>query len=257
MPRYISPDKKLSVIGDWLNGEIRKDIARKHNIGSGTVYNYVQEWSNSIGIEKAEVLRELAVTLKKNGLTVFDCAKGFRMVMIFKKYGIKEEDEVVDRITYFLKEIYLKCQELNLSVQKVFIYIYDIINFSSEISISQIPQFLKEKTKEKEELEASIQNLKQKINELENVEKEKRQEIQRLSDITKKLSSSYRLFTILKYKLGQYGISMENLDQFVNCVVGISKENYSVTKVLELIGDYDNLLNYIQLYKKEVEAKKE
>jgi hypothetical protein len=70
------------------------------------------------------------------------------------------------------------------------------------------------------------------------------------------LSNHYRLFSIAKYKLGQYEISMENLGQFVNCVVGIAKENYAVTKVLELIGDYENLLSYIQLYKKEVEAKK-
>jgi hypothetical protein len=49
---------------------------------------------------------------------------------------------------------------------------------------------------------------------------------------------------------------MENLDQFMNCVIGISKENYNVTKVLELIGDYDNLLNYTHLYKNEVEVKR-
>ena len=248
--------QKLSVIEDWLNGETREDIAIKHNIGSGTVYNIVQEWSNSIGIEKADVLRELSVKLKKNGITVTDCAKGFRMVNIFKKYGIKEEDEAADRITYFLKEIYLKCQEVNLSVQKVFLYIYDIINFSSEISISQIPQFLKEKTDEKERLEVSIQNLNQKINELENVEKEKEQEIQRLSEMAKKLSKHYRLFSIVKYKLDKYGISMENLNQFADCVKGIAKENYDVTNVLEKMRDYDNLVYYIQLYKKEVEAKK-
>jgi hypothetical protein len=114
MPRYISPEQRLSVIEDWLNGETRENIALKHNIGSGTVYNIVQEWSNSIGIDKAEVLRELALLLKKNGLTVFDCAKGFRILNIFKKYGIKEEDEAGDRVTHFLKEIYLKCQEVNL-----------------------------------------------------------------------------------------------------------------------------------------------
>jgi hypothetical protein len=57
------------------------------------------------------------------------------MVRIFKKYGIKEDDEQQDRMTYFLKEIYLKSQEINLTPQKVFMYIYDIINFSKEISI--------------------------------------------------------------------------------------------------------------------------
>jgi len=57
--------------------------------------------------------------------------------------------------------------------------------------------------------------------------------------------------------LAKNGIDMENLDQFVDCAKGISKENYNVTRVLELIRDYENLINYIQLYKKEIEAKKE
>ena len=167
MPRIISPEEKISVIGDWLDGETRENIAVKHNIGSGTVYNIVQEWSNSIGFEKAEVLRVLAVKLKKNGLTAIDCAKGFRMVMVFKKYGIQEEDEVADRVTYFLKEIYLKCQEVNLTPQKAFVYIYDIINFSKEISLSHIPNFMNKKTAEKERLENSINKLTKKIKELE------------------------------------------------------------------------------------------
>jgi transposase len=77
MPRYISSEQKLSLIGDWLNGENREDIAIRNNIGSSTVYNIVHEWSNSTGIEKTEVLRELAIQLKENGLIVFDCAKGF------------------------------------------------------------------------------------------------------------------------------------------------------------------------------------
>jgi hypothetical protein len=100
------------------------------------------------------------------------------MSMIFKKYGIKEDEEH-DGVIHFLKEIYLKCQELNLTPQKVFMYICDILNFSNEISLSQIPQFLKIKTKEKEELEISIQNLNQQIKELEYIQKEKEQEIQK------------------------------------------------------------------------------
>lgn len=55
MPKIISTDEKISIIGDQLDGETRENIAIKHNIGSGTVYNIVQEWSNSIGIEKANV----------------------------------------------------------------------------------------------------------------------------------------------------------------------------------------------------------
>ena len=71
---------------------------------------------------KKQLNWEINHTTKEKWLAVIDCVQGFRMVMIFKKYGIKE-DEVTDKITYFLKEIYLRCQEFNLSVQKVFMYI--------------------------------------------------------------------------------------------------------------------------------------
>ncbi len=138
MPRIITLDEKLSVIDDWLRGESRNDIAIKHSIGSGTVYNIVEEWSNEFAVQRADRLRELAIKLKKNGLTVSDCAKGLRTLMIFKKYGIKE-DEDQEGVTDFLKEIYTQCQEVGLTTQEVFVYISDILKFSSEISISQSP----------------------------------------------------------------------------------------------------------------------
>ena len=149
MPRIITLQEKLAVIDDWLSGESRNDIAIKHNIGSGTVYNIIQEWSNGIGAQQADRLRELAIKLKKNGLTVSDCAKGLRMLMMLKKYGI-QDDENQEKVTYFLKEIYTKCQEVGLTPQQVFDYISDILKFSSEISISQIPQFMKKRIEEKE-----------------------------------------------------------------------------------------------------------
>jgi len=70
------------------------------------------------------------------------------------------------------------------------------------------------------------------------------------------MTRHYRLFSVAQFELAKNGIDMENLSQFVDCVKGIAKENYDVTKVLELIRDYDNLLYYKQLYKNEVEAKK-
>ena len=43
--------EKLSIIRDWLDLETRKNIPINHNSVSVTVYNIVQVWSNSIGIE--------------------------------------------------------------------------------------------------------------------------------------------------------------------------------------------------------------
>ena len=100
MPRIITIDEKLAVIDDWLIGETRNDIAIKRNMGNGTVYNIIQEWRLGFGIAKADKLRDLALKLNKTGLTVNDCAKGLRTLMIFKKYGIKENDNQEQLINF-------------------------------------------------------------------------------------------------------------------------------------------------------------
>ena len=57
---------------------------QKRNVANGTVYNIIQEWSNGIGSQLADRLREIAIKLKQNGLTVSDCAKGLRILMLLK-----------------------------------------------------------------------------------------------------------------------------------------------------------------------------
>ena len=43
-----------------------------------------------------------------------------------------------------------------------------------------------------------------------------------------------------------------NIDQFVKCVVGISKENYNSVQILEKIADYENLEKNSRYYNEEV-----
>ena len=256
MPRIISFDEKLSVIDDWLNGESRDNIAIKLSMGSGTVYNIVHEWTNEVGAQRATRLRVIAIKLKEIGLTVSDCAKGLRMLMIFGKYGIKD-DEDQEKVIQYLKEVYTKCQEVGLTPQQVFVYISDILKFSNEISISQIPQFMKKKLEEKKELESAVQKWSKKINELSDVIEEKEQEIQRLSKMKETMTKTYNTFVILKSQLKQYGIGMENVDQFVQCVVGISKENYNHVQILEKIADYETLEKNSRYYNEQVTLKKD
>jgi DNA repair exonuclease SbcCD ATPase subunit len=257
MPRIITLHEKLSVIDDWLSGESRNDIAIKHNIGSGTVYNIVEQWSKEIvDGQLANRLRELGIKLKKNGLTVSDCARGLRMLMMLKKYGIKD-DESQEKVPYFLKEIYAKCQEVGLTAQQVFDYISDILKFSSEIYISEIPKFMKKKIEEKEELESVVEKLSKKINELSDIQEEKEQEIQRLSKIEETLTKTYRTFIISKSKLKQYGIEMDNIDLFVQSVVGIAKENHDPVQILAKIANYEILEKNFRYYNEEINFKKE
>jgi hypothetical protein len=255
MPRIITSHEKLAVIDDWLGGESRSDIAEKRDMGSGTVYNIIQEWRKEVGIEKADRLRDLALKLKKTGLAVNDCALGLRTLMILNKYGIKK-DEDQQHLIYFLKEIYTKCQEINFTSQQIFDYISDILKFSSEISISQIPQFMKKRIEEKEKLESDLEKLSKIINELSILQEDKEQEIQRLAKIKETMTKNYKTFTIAKSQLKQYGIEMENIDRFVQCVVGISKENHDPVKVLTKIADHENLEKNLRYYNEQINGKK-
>src|SRR5215208_110118 len=255
MPRIITSHEKLSVIDHWLCGESRIDIAIKHNIGSGTVYNIVQEWSNGLGddAQLANRLRELGIKLKKNGLTVSDCAKGLRMLMMLKRYGI-EDDETQEKVPYFLRQVYTRCQEVGLTPQQVFDYISDIFKFSSEIPIYEIPKFMKKRIEEKEKLESEIQELSKKRDELAEIKEELQQELRNIQETMTKI---YTTFTIAKFQLKKYGIGMENMEQFVKCVVGISKENYNPVQVLTKIANYETLEKEANHYKSEVSLKKE
>jgi outer membrane murein-binding lipoprotein Lpp len=257
MPRIITSHEKLSVIEDWLSGESRIDIAKKHNIGSGTVYNIVQEWIKGLGdAQLADRLRELGIKLRKNGLTVSDCARGLRMLMMLKKYDI-QDTENQEKVPYFLKEIYASCQEVGLTAHKVFDYIGDILKFSSEIPLSQIPNFIEKKIEEKKFLGSQIQQLSRNIDELTERKDELEQEIQEFRNIQETMSKNYQTFAMIKFKLKQYGIQMEDLALFVKCVVGISKEGYNSVQVVTKIADYENLKSETDYYKSQVTIKKD
>ena len=50
---------------------------------------------------------------------------------------------------------------------------------------------------------------------------------------------------------------MDDLDQFVKCVVGISKEGHNAVQVLAKIANYENLEKNTNRYKSEVNLKKD
>lgn len=251
MPRIITLQEKFAVLDDWLSGESRMDIARKRNIANGTVYNIIQEWSNGIGAQLADRLREIAIKLKENGLTVSECAKGLRILMMLKKYEIKD-DEIEERVTYFLKDIYTKCQEVGLTPQKIFDYISDILKFSSEISISQIPLYMKKKIQEKNDLESAVQQLSKKTKELTHIQEDKQQELKRLTKMEERMTQTYKMFTSAQFRLEHFGIKMDDMDMFVKSVVGMSRANYDYVQILAKIAEHEKLEKDLDYYKEEI-----
>jgi hypothetical protein len=146
---------------------------------------------------------------------------------------------------------------VGLTPEQIFGYIIDILNFSGEIPLSKISQYLKNKTAQKEDLKNAVQKLYRKIKALADIQYQKEQEVARLSKMKETMTKTYKTFAILKDRLKQYGIGMENIDQFVKCVVGISKENYNHVQIVEKIADYEKLEKNSRYYNEQVNLKKD
>jgi hypothetical protein len=109
----------------------------------------------------------------------------------------------------------------------------------------------------KKQIESTVQKLFKKIDGLADTQMKTEQEIERLSKKKETMTRTYQTFAILKSKLKQYGIEMENIEQFVKCVVGVLKENYNHVQILSKIADYETLEKNSRYYNEQVNLKKD
>ncbi len=91
MPAKLPDNIKSIVIQQWLQGNPRNDIASNNGLSSGAVTNIVNEWRRRLGFAAIDEFRELAVTMKKVGVSAAQCALGFRIATIIIKTGINED----------------------------------------------------------------------------------------------------------------------------------------------------------------------
>jgi hypothetical protein len=141
MPYRLPGNIKSLVIQQWLQGSPRNDIAADNGLSSGAVTNIVNEWRHGLGVAAADELRELAVTLKRIGISAAQCALGFRIATIILKTGIDE-----DSFESFILDVYNRCNDIGLSPQSISSYLQDLVEFSRDVlPISKIPGYIKDR----------------------------------------------------------------------------------------------------------------
>jgi alanine racemase len=157
MPSKLPDNLKSLVIQDWLSGKQRDKIAGDNGLSAGAVTNIVNEWR--LAFSAADGLRELAVTLKKIGITPAQCALGFRVAMTMNRLGVRE-----DKFESFMSDIYNRCcNNLGLTPESIASYLTNLIEFSKTVPFTQISEFIQQKAEEKKKLEEEIQKLKDQI----------------------------------------------------------------------------------------------
>ena len=228
MPYKIPHDIKSGIIEAYLQGTSRDEIARDLGLGAGTVSNILAEWKNQFGKNKVDGLRELAINLKKIGITATKCARGFVMVSTLNKLGVED-----DSFESFILNIYEHCQKIGVASEKISSYLGDLISFSEIVPFSQIEQFLEEKKQRNRNLEESKQNLEKNIEALKKQESVVKANLNTALNNEKMTKDDSGLFSNLKAELQKYNLEyISDIPRFVGILAALSEYGFDPKKVL-------------------------
>jgi hypothetical protein len=78
------PSGKSLVIQKRLEGKSMNQIVKETGISKGKVQYITKEWENKLGTSAAYEIIEFATLIKRSGITIEQCAQGFRMINILK-----------------------------------------------------------------------------------------------------------------------------------------------------------------------------
>ena len=178
-------------------------------MAAGTISNIVRDWRYELGYPTADALRQLAIDLKRLGISTTDCAIGFRTVNTIKRLGLVEANEEKG-LESFVSDIYNKCKYYGLRPDKLVILAMQILDLES-IPLSQIPNYVEEKSKDKQKLEEEIKNL---------LERKSSAQLEYEEALQKKKVTIDMLqeFTHMQDTLIEYDLSIEDIPNLVNAL---------------------------------------
>jgi DNA-binding transcriptional MerR regulator len=227
MPLKIPSEVRTSVIRDWLSGKPRDTIAHDNGVSSGAVSNIVKEWRDALAVSDAGALRELGIMLRKLGITAPQCAIGFRLANILKDLGVDEEN-----FGNFVSQIYNQCTHIGLKPEYIANNIKQILDLSGSVPISEIPNYIQEKTNERQKLEEDIKKL-------EGQELDARVKLAEALDEKKVSLAELDQFYSLKVELDKLGIPVEDLRRTIGIIQGVQKSGYNLKTITHLLSTWE------------------
>jgi hypothetical protein len=127
------------VIQGFLNGKSMDQIVSETNVSKGKVHYLINDWKKGIGIPYIDELREFSVTVRKSGISIGQCAQGFRMISILKNLGIQEgdadegtnnkNDGNYKEFSSFIEDIYKNCKREGVKPATIPAWIKDLFDF--------------------------------------------------------------------------------------------------------------------------------
>jgi hypothetical protein len=136
------------VIQKYMEGKSMDRIVKEAKISKGKVHYIINDWKNKLGTASADEIIDFTRLVKRSGITIEQCAEGFRMINILKElkveYGDIADGENHDNdntsnnnngLIFFIKQIYTNCKKLDIPPDIIPSWIKNLLDFQSYITI--------------------------------------------------------------------------------------------------------------------------
>jgi outer membrane murein-binding lipoprotein Lpp len=236
MRQQVPTHIKEEVIRKWLSGEQRDKIASDISMGAGTVTNIISEWKEEIGIPTADALRVLATELKRLNINASQCAKGYKLLKIINNLGAQKEEDIEP----FLTQIYNLCTSKNIAPEAIVNTSQQILALSDTIPISQIPEYIQQKIKEKQHLEQEVRTLR----ETKLSTQSECDEALRKNRIT--IDNLHQYMRLRECLREEYGLSIDDdnkddLPKLINVINNLKRFGYDAKTITKNLSNINNL----------------
>ena len=146
----ITPYLRSQVIKKYIHSLSMNEIVRETPLSKGTVNNILQDWRLKIKGTDIEEIRAFTSEVRKSGITIEECAQGFRIVQLLKKFDITDEFDVSVNRTDEFEDLDLDANNSDFIIDKNPSAQYgnaatnfnNNVNISTKTEIYNIPYFL-------------------------------------------------------------------------------------------------------------------
>jgi hypothetical protein len=243
MPPKIPEDLRWAIVEKWMFGYPRIVISTECHVSTGAVSSIVAEWKHAVGLDLANLIRDIGVTLRKLGMSPAQCATGLRVANLIDRIGLDE-----DSIEAFLSQVYTSLQESGVNPKHIARYVEGLASLlegrndnniqQTAISLPEIDRIFEKMKRDKIRLEEEFKVWETKIQEI-------RREVSHVErDIEKSLEEKGRIEmdigwkSELSDKMKKYELTIDELFKLVDASPFFKDHGFNGEEVVMILSSY-------------------
>lgn len=146
------PTIRKEVIRGLLTGLTRDEIAKNNSIGAGTVSAIIKECREVD--PDFDLLRELAISLRRDSLSVGDFASIVRLRALFIEWGLLGDS----RIEEFIEKVNIYCFRAGIPPENFVDLVHKVISMTDQLetSVDRLPSEIQRKQEKLKRLQRGV-----------------------------------------------------------------------------------------------------